>query len=529
MKELFSSLVFLVFFSCLNAAERDSLRQPNLLVIQTDEHSFRTLGCYRELLGEELGFQWGKGIAVETPNLDRIAKEGAICTNYYSSSPVCTPSRASFQTGLYPIAAGCPINGMPMFRNLKTFADVLKDAGYSTSYVGKWHLTGDIPEGVSEDEYNYPFGYADYTWRFDKSAHGKWVTVDWEHKTTERSNVEPADYDSNLYITDFLTNRTLEILDRDKDKPFCLMLSLPNPHSPDISREPYKSRFAKLNVQAPKTMHPELTVKRPKWGVGGKNESGGFIAESVQEYFGMVKCIDDNVGRILKFLDDNQLAENTIVIFTSDHGDLLFEHHRINKDLPYEASAKIPFIIRFPTKIKAGKIIADCYTTCDFPPTILGLMNQSQITGVHGIDASLVFTNEQMLTTSDRIVYLTDSPFCEWTAATNGRYKLVLSCKDNPWLFDMEKDPDELTNYYSNPEYKEIASQFQHELIEDMKKYKDPSLDLGIKYSYSADDSIDYKGPYEDKTPNEINGLEREVLSNYIRQIHEKCYKSKTR
>jgi arylsulfatase A-like enzyme len=98
------------------------------------------LGCYRSLLSEEQAYVWGKGIEVKTPNIDRVAKEGAICLDYYASSPVCTPSRASFQTGLYPIAAGAPINGMPMDPNLTTFAEVLRQEGYQTSYVGKWHL-----------------------------------------------------------------------------------------------------------------------------------------------------------------------------------------------------------------------------------------------------------------------------------------------------------------------------------------------------------------------------------------------------
>lgn len=515
----------IMFCSCSLKQKSTQNQQPNLLIIQTDEHNFRTLGCYRELLGEEQAHPWGKGVAVETPNLDRIAKEGAICTNYYASSPVCTPSRASFQTGLYPVVAGAPINGMSMFRNVKTFANVLKQASYSTSYVGKWHLYGHRPEGVSVEEHEYDYGYSDYAWRFE-TGHAKWVEPDYETKNFKLNFKEPKMKQDSLYVTDFLTNRALEVLERDKSKPFCLMLSLPNPHSPDIVREPYRSKYANLEAQAPASMNSELVANRPKWGIGGKSESGEFKVRSVQEYFGMVKCIDDNVGRILKFLDDNKLADNTIVIFTSDHGDLLFEHHRINKDQPYEASAKIPFLIRYPKKIKAGKIITDCYTTCDFPPTILGIMKQKQIEGVHGIDAAETFLNEESKTGSDRIIYISDSPFNQWTAATDGRYKLVLSCMDTPWLFDLKEDPNELHNYYSDPDYKEIADRLQKYLIQDMKKYKDPAIDLGLKYCYNADDEITYRGPYYQKTPKEIRLIENEVLENQINQIHEKCYKS---
>jgi len=180
--------------------------------------------------------------------------------------------------------------------------------------------------------------------------------------------------------------------------------------------------------------------------------------------------------------------------------------------MPYEASAKVPFLIRYPQQIKAGKIITDCYTTCDFPPTILGLLNQQQIPNVHGINAAETFLNEEQKTSSDRIVYITDSPFSEWTAATDGRYKLVLSCKDTPRLFDLERDSDELVNYYTDPAYQEMAERVQKWLIQAMVGYKDPSLALGIRYRYSADDTIAYQGLYHKKTPKEIRVIENETL-----------------
>lgn len=181
--------------------------------------------------------------------------------------------------------------------------------------------------------------------------------------------------------------------------------------------------YRDMPVNAPATMDPAQEAHRPGWGVDGKNESGDFDPASVREYFGMVKCIDDNIGRILRFLDDNNLTENTIVVFTSDHGDLLFEHHRVNKDLPYETSARIPFIIRYPKKIIPGKVITGSYTTADFAPAILGLMNAAQIPGVHGINDASIFTGKAKKADSDRIIYMTDSPFNEWTAATDGHYK----------------------------------------------------------------------------------------------------------
>lgn len=130
----------LLWFLLLAGIKTYARQKPNLLIIQTDEHNFRTLGCYRDLLPKEQAFVWREEAKVETPNLDALAKGGAICTHFYASSPVCTPSHASFQSGLYPIAAGAPINGMAMDPNLTTFAEVLRRSGYHTAYVGKWHL-----------------------------------------------------------------------------------------------------------------------------------------------------------------------------------------------------------------------------------------------------------------------------------------------------------------------------------------------------------------------------------------------------
>lgn len=528
MKKLIIAILWIAFaFGCSKPQQNQKQdSKPNLLIIQTDEHNFRTLGCYRDLMSADQAYVWGKGIEVETPNLDRLAKEGAICTKYYASSPVCSPSRASFQTGLYPIAAKVPINGMRMDPNLTTFAEVLRQAGYQTDYVGKWHLAGTPSIGRIYMQPGYAFGYMDRTWQFE-SGHAKWFDEGSEPLELKQTAKVPKENQDHLYTSDFLADRCLELLERDKNKPFCMVVSFPNPHSPDISRDPYKSKYSNFNVKAPATMDDALAAKRPLWAIGGKNESGSFDEKSVREYFGMVKCIDDNVGRILKFLDDNKLSENTIVVFTSDHGDMLFEHHRINKDLPYEASARIPFLIRYPGKIKAGKVIHKSYTTADFPSTILGLLKQKQIEGVHGINDAELFLNNEMETRSDRIIYMTDSPFNEWTAATDGRYKLVLSCKEKPWLFDLKEDPSELVNLYSKPEYEAIAKRLQTELLRQMKLYKEPALDLGFDYCYSTDDAITYVGPYAGKTHSEIKAIEKDVLEDRILQIHKQCFRKR--
>lgn len=457
--------------------------KPNLLVIQTDEHNFRTLGCYRDLMSDDQAYVWGKGVKVDTPNLDRLADEGAICTSYYSSCPVCTPSRASFVTGLYPIATGSPLNDMPLHDGLATFGTVLQDEGYATAYVGKWHLDGEAKPGFEPAR---KFGFADNRYMMNRGhwkglAHenGKPIVIEHNPKTqSQKFNVSTATPEN--YTTDFLTNRVLEIMDRDKGKPFCVVLSIPDPHDPNPVRPPYNTMFDDLKFEAPRTMDQSMDAK-PKWAY--ERQESGLKQRHMQDYFGMVKCIDDNVGRLLQYLEENQLADNTIVVFTADHGDLLYEHNRRNKGMPYEASAKIPFLIRWPAKIRPGKVINTPYNTTDFPPTILGMMGAPPIPDAHGVNDAKAFLSKKIEVNSDHITYVS-GPSASWAAAITDRYKYVISHKDVPWLFDLKRDPDELTNYATNPEYAAVVSNLEEELVRQINLRNDPVLKNKIMYTH---------------------------------------------
>jgi len=458
-------------------------KQPNLLIIHTDEHNFRTLGCYRDTLSEDQAFVWGKGVKVDTPHIDSLARDGALCTSYYASSPVCTPSRASLISGLYPVHTGSPVNDMPLNDGLVTFAEVLKNQGYATSYVGKWHLDGHAKPGFAPKR---QFGFSDNRYMFNR---GHWKLLKKSGNTaalignynskTEKIKVDIEDADETSFTTDFLTDRTLEIINRDKTKPFCVLLSIPDPHGPNQVRKPYDTMFSDMHFEKPRTMLVEDSTM-PKWLVlGGKNSVNSLKQEQMQIYFGMVKCIDDNVGRILKYLKAQGLDKNTIVVFTSDHGDLMGEHKKHNKGNPYEASAKIPFLIRWPDHIPAGKVIRSAQSNIDFAPMALSMMGITNgLPEFHGTDTSADFQSSEKEGIGDRIVYITNAN-SRWVAAVSRRYKLVLSPSDDPWLFDLEKDPDELVNFYNDPEYKPIAEKFQAELIRQMELYGEPALGRG--------------------------------------------------
>jgi len=473
--QTFSYLLILITSLQLVAQQKDS--QPNLLIIHTDEHNLRTIGAYRETMSDEQAYMWGKEAVVTTPNIDKLAEEGVICTNWYAPSPVCTPSRASMVSGLYPVATGSPVNDMPLNDDVVTFAQILKDKGYATAYVGKWHLDGDDKPGIHPDR---SFGFTDNRYMINR-GHWKVLKEDEEGLKLgqkfdgKKITWNPEDATEASFTTDFLADRTIEIIERDRNQPFCVMLSLPDPHGPNQVRAPYDTMYSNIKFEDPRTMHP-TPEQTPGWlNISGKKNSGKNVKQAAMaQYFGMVKCIDDNVGRILNYLKEKGLEENTIVIFTSDHGDLLYEHQKLNKGNPYEMSARVPFVIRYPKKIKAEKTIEKAYTMVDFAPTVLGLMDvdHSQYK-FHGIDASKDFESKKKLIVDDRTVYITNANK-RWVAAVNNRYKLVLSPKDKPWLFDLKEDPDELTNFYNDPAYKKIGEALMTELYKQMAAYNEP-------------------------------------------------------
>ncbi len=466
---------FLIFTSIY------SQKKPNLIIVHTDEHSFRTLSCYQKLLLEDQAFVWGKGNNVDTPNIDRIANEGAICTSYYASSPVCTPSRASVVTGLYPQATGAPKNGLHLKEGVPTFASILEKEGYATAYVGKWHLAGNGQQYTFGVEYKAGFKDNRYMMR---GGHAPYFHIkNGNYKGINEKVAAKFPKDEVVHLTDFFTEKTLEILERDKNKPFAIMLSIPDPHTPDYARPPYHKMYEHMDVQKPLTMDPKYTAIKPKWARATKgnfnNEATGnkaFNKKALQQYFGMVKHIDDSVGKILNFLDAHKLTENTIIVFTADHGDMFFEHNRVNKGVPYEASSRIPFVIRYPKKIKAGKIIHTAYTNVDFTPTILSLMDVKTNAKFHGLDTSNDFMNDELeINNEDRITYFAKSGGW-WVAAVTNRYKLILDKVEEPYLFDLKEDPDELINFYNDKKYRNVAKKLQKELFLMMNTYKEPGL-----------------------------------------------------
>jgi arylsulfatase A-like enzyme len=470
-------------------------RRFNLLIIHTDEHNFRTLGCYRRLLPQGQALMWGPTV-VQTPHIDWIAEQGAICTSFYATTPVCSPSRAAFVSGLYPHNTPVNTNDIPMSDDIVTFAEVLRQRGYATGYAGKWHLDG---PGRPQWAPARQFGFADNRYMFNRGHWKQLEDTPQGPRVKARSaagaptyNVQGAD--ARSFTTDFLCDKAVGFIKAHADRPFCYMVSLPDPHNPDTVRPPYDTMFKGEQYEAPRTFNVPA-AGLPTWGT----PQGGF--DDMAPYYGMIKCIDDNVGKVLACLRQNNLLDRTIVVFTSDHGDLRGEHHRQNKGVPYEGSARIPFVIRCPGRIRPGTVIRAALTSVDFKPTILRLMGVEPPGPIEGRDCAALLTEGRTPENWNDIIFMRGTGEEQgWVAAVTPRHKLVCSTRDDPWLFDLEKDPDELTNFFTGSEYREVARSLSRHLRDYGRTYRDPRVS-NARIAADLQWAIEGTGAYESHAP----------------------------
>jgi arylsulfatase A-like enzyme len=453
---------------------------PNVLLIITDEHNFRTLGCYRELLPREQAEMWGPDVVVPTPHLDTLAKEGVICTRAYATAPVCSPCRAAMITGRYPHNTGVPTNNLILDREVPTLADRLNRSGYRTAFIGKWHLGG---TGKPEWSPTVDGGFQFTDFMFNRGHWKKFTLTDGKPSVGATQNGQPAygvdGADEETYATDWLTDRAIDyITDPAAAEPFFMVVSYPDPHGPNTVRPPYDHRFDDLPFAAPRTY--ETGIPSPKW-LGSTKKHPVFRGDDMSRYFGMVQCIDDNVGRLLARLKESGQLDQTLIIMTSDHGDLCYEHDRQNKGNPYEGSARVPMILRFPDRIKPSQVFTEPVGTVDVTPTVVGLLDLPADEDDEGRDLSSKLADVSSPVPDEEnppVTFLRNSgTSAAWVTAVDRRYKLILSVNDRPWLFDAEQDPDELLNFYLRPGTEGVAQRLGKALRRYSIESKDPYFD----------------------------------------------------
>lgn len=437
-------------------------RPRNLLVIQTDEHHFNTLGCYG-------------GKIVETPHIDWIANNGALCTSFYATTPVCSPSRASLVSGLYPQKTPVTNNNIPLSDSVVTFAELLRREGYATGFAGKWHLDGD---GKPQWAPKRKFGFDDNRFMFNR---GHWKKFEdtpdgprvaaFDKKGAPGYGVNGAN--EKTFSTDWLCDKAIDFIKLNRDKPFCYMLSLPDPHGPNTVRAPYDTMYDEVDVPLPATLTRKPN-QIPAWGKPA-NVRPKQLRSLMRKYFGMVKCIDDNVGQILDTLREQGVLEETIIVFTADHGDLCGEHGRLNKGVPYEGSARIPFLIYCHDTIRPKTVVNEALSCIDFLPTSMSLLGMKVPHPIDGRDASPLLRGVHD-GWDDIAIIRSTSGRTSWLSVVNADFKLVFSSVEEPWLIDLKNDPQELSNQFPNTDHAKLVRTMTQKLQAYARVHNDPYL-----------------------------------------------------
>ena len=486
---------------------------PNILIITTDQQRTDSLSCYGSTF-------------TDTPHLDRLAAEGVCLERAYCANPVCTPARASIFTGRYPSRHGAWNVGMNVPEEELLISHRLADVGYRTHYIGKTHFQpfgGSADQSVEtrNDNTRYPefrgpyYGFETVELALGHTTYGlaghfgEWVKSQTEasgepfdayQKATclaeNRFGGEAYDWEIPLkyHNSVWTADRTIDFLENNgPDEPFLLAVGFQDPHHPHCLPTEFEARVSPNEVPVPNFTEGELDDKPPHfleahWGKLEESEirgqfpiagqGGGFDFRKVTEkdarfgrayYFSMVKLIDQQVGRILDSLDRNGFAENTLVCFTSDHGELLGDHGLWMKGpFHYEQLVRIPMLMRWPQGFSGGKRISSLFSHVDIVPTILaatGLSRPSQIDGVNALP--MLRGDIESVRDIAMIECIDDPKGLRLKTIVTPERKLTWYCgHDYGELYDLKADPDERINRWAHADYATERAQLLARLLD---------------------------------------------------------------
>lgn len=438
--------------------------RPNILFIMADDHAAHGLSCYGSTI-------------LKTPNIDRIATEGMRFTRAYGANSLCAPARACLLTGSHSHVNGKRTNHDKFDGSQMTFPKLLRAGGYQTAIVGKWHL-GVLPTGF--DYYKVMNGHGSYfNCAFRETGKGK------------------AWHKEKGYLTDVITETSIAWLkNREVDKPFCLMVHHKAPHGPDIHKPEHARLFENERIPGPATLHDDWGTRDPlrtgkcegtklinmHWGQDiyrklmatapkeKRPRTEAVYQQMIKGYMRLVASLDENVGRLLDYVDESGLRENTIVVYTSDNGFFLGDHGMYNKMWMYEESMRLPLLVRYPGMVARGTINEDLVSIIDFAPTFLDLADVEIPGELQGRSIT-----EQLKGRTPagwrRCLYYHFYPGYgipeHYGVRTNTHVLMHFPKYDdgNYWeLFVREMDPAELVNHYGEPQYRGVQAALHTQL-----------------------------------------------------------------
>jgi len=462
-------------------------RRPNILFIMSDDHAAPAISAYGGFLS---------GVA-KTPNIDRLAKEGMRFDNCFCTNSICTPSRATVLTGKYSHKNGCLTLSDRFDGTGQTFPKLLQKAGYYTAMIGKWHLKTE-PTGF--DYYNALPGQGLYfNPRMKEKGRG------WQDGRKGGEVYEG-------YVTDVITNVALDVLkNRPSDRPFCLLYQHKAPHDEWEYDPKYEDLYNDVAIPEPETLYDDYSnrgeaIKHATQKIGMRHTKfeketkhlKGWVRKAQQyqiymkKYLRCVASIDDNIGRVLNYLDESGLTEDTIVIYTSDQGFFLGEHGLYDKRFMYEESLRVPFVVRYPREIRASSVNDDIVTNVDFAETFLDYAGARVPKDMQGRSIRSLLRGRTPKDWRASMYYRYWMHGAHFDVAAHfgvrtKRYKLVYyyglplnakGTKGGPtlpeWeLFDLQEDPHEMNNVYRDQRYADVVKELKAELIRLRRKLED--------------------------------------------------------
>jgi arylsulfatase A-like enzyme len=463
-------------------------KQPNIVFVMADDHAAHAIGAY------------GSCVNV-TPNIDRLASGGMRFDNCFCTNSICTPSRAAILTGTHNHINGVTTLGTPMDNRLATFPKLLQKAGYQTALFGKWHL-GEGPE-------HCPTGFDDWA---VIPGQGLYFNPDFVFRGPDGGTRRPV----KGYVTDVITDMSLDWLKaRDRNRPFCLLTHHKAPHRQWLSDELHSSLYLDEEMAEPDNLFDDyanraFAAKAAAMRVGEHMNNNDLQAEInralpemelrkwayqryIKAYLRVVASIDDNVGRMLNYLDAEGLTDNTVFIYTSDQGFFLGDHGWFDKRFMYEESLRLPFLLRYPAEVAAGSVNRDMILNIDFAPLFCELAGAAPVPEFQGSSFLPLLRARTPADWRQSMYYRywmnsSDHNVAAHYGVRTMRHKLIYYYYDDcgqpgtgnrnfagsapdikghapEWeLFDLERDPREMRNVYADPAYAAVRDQLRDEL-----------------------------------------------------------------
>ena len=406
--------------------------RPNIVFILTDDQRWDGMSC----AGHPV---------LKTPNMDRVAREGALFRNAFVTTPLCSPGRASFLTGQYAHRHGVITNqaeNNERSHRLITFPRLLHDAGYETAYVGKWHM--------GDDDTRRP--------GFDR-----WVSFKGQGRYNDPDlNIDGERAQEKGYITDILTRYAVDFIRREREKPFCLYVGHKAIHGPFTPAERHKKLYTDeplpISPAAQDTLEGKPMLQRPR--AGGRPQRPVSLPErTVRNQMRVLMATDEGLGEVFRALEDAGHLDNTLLIYTSDNGYFWREHGLGDKRAAYEDSVRIPLVMRYPKLIRAGTVIDQLTANIDIAPTVLEAGGARRPKSIQGRSLLPLWRGRtQDWRTSLLLEYEQEARFpriLSWKAVRTNGWKYIHytqeEAKGFDELYNLRDDPYELTNLIREP------------------------------------------------------------------------------